>query len=168
MSLREQIAYLEQAVALDSTFFDAWASLSIANSRLIANGGPNAEVSRRAKDALDHAMTLNPQNYRTNLAAARYHELVSRDYAQADAAIERALQAAPSDAEVLASASLTDQRHGDRDAAVAKLERARETRPPVILHASATGRPLCRAAPLGRRRGGVQHGPATPARRPGR
>ena len=75
-SLREQIAFLEQAVALDSAFFDAWNSLSIANSRLFANGDHNPEVGRRAKDALDRATTLNSQSYRTNLAAARYHELV--------------------------------------------------------------------------------------------
>ena len=39
-SLREQIAFLEQAVALDSTFFDAWTPLSIANSRLFAMADP--------------------------------------------------------------------------------------------------------------------------------
>ncbi len=128
-SLREAIANLEQAVALDSSFYDAWAALSIANSRLYANGGPNPDVGRRAKDALDRATRLDASGPSTSLAAARYHEIVTRDYAQSDAAIERALQAAPSNAEVLASASLADVRHGDRDAAVAKLERARELDP---------------------------------------
>ncbi len=37
-SLRESAAYLEQAVALDSTFADAWATLSISLSRLYSNG----------------------------------------------------------------------------------------------------------------------------------
>ena len=144
--LREQIGV---PGAGGGTGLDFLRCLGVALDRefapVLPTAGPMPEVGQRAKEALDRAMTLNPQSYRTNLAAARYHELVSRDYAQADAAIERALQAAPTDAEVLASAALTDQRHGDRDAAVAKLERARETRPPVVLHASATGRPLCRA-----------------------
>ena len=82
---------------------------------------------------------------------------MSRDYPQADAAIEKALQAAPTDAEVLASASLTDLRHEDRDAAVAKLERARELDPRSFFTVSRLAQPVCCTAPVRRCRGGVQH-----------
>jgi serine/threonine-protein kinase len=127
--LREAIGYLEQAVALDSTFADAWTSLSIAHTRLFTNGGPDPDVRRRAREALDRAIALSRDGARTLLATARYEEGITRNFAAADAAMASALQAAPTDADVLAFAALGDERRGDVDAAVAKLERARELDP---------------------------------------
>ena len=51
-SLRESAAYLEQAVALDSTFADAWAALCISLSRLYSNGFASTITAQRAKEAL--------------------------------------------------------------------------------------------------------------------
>ena len=129
MSLRTAISFLEQAVALDSGFVDAWTALSIASARLFANGEHDPEAAARAKGALDRAIALNPQGARTQLATARYYDLVAVDQAKASAAIDRALQDAPNDAEVLAVAALTDENRGDLQAALQKLERARELDP---------------------------------------
>ena len=129
-SLRESAAYLEQAVALDSTFADAWATLSISLSRLYSNGFASPATAQRAKEALDRTVALDPDAARTHLAAARYHIARSQ---------ERGLVAgrdgpgAPGGADRCRSArrppGSRDMGEGDLGSALAKLERAREIDP---------------------------------------
>ncbi|HEX5633402.1 MAG TPA: tetratricopeptide repeat protein, partial [Gemmatimonadales bacterium] len=128
-SLREASGYFEQAVALDSTFTDAWAALSIGMSRTYNNGNASPIVARRAREALDRAVALAPEAAGTHLAAARYHALIERKLDLARAEMDLALRSAPTDAEVLSSAGLLDQQAGDLGSALAKLERAREIDP---------------------------------------
>jgi serine/threonine-protein kinase len=128
-SLREAISFLEQAVALDSGFADAWAALSISSSRLYANGFANPETARRAKEALDRTVALDPDAARTHLAASRYYSLIGQNQELASGEMDLALRAAPTDAEVLSAAGLADMSRGDLGSALAKLERAREIDP---------------------------------------
>ena len=128
-SLREAMAYLEQAVALDSTFGDAWSALSITASRLYSNGFASPEIARRAKEALDRTVTLDPDAAKTHLAASRYNSLVGKNRDLARGEMDLALRAAPTDAEVLSAAGLADMGGGDLGSALAKLERAREIDP---------------------------------------
>ncbi len=126
---RSQARLLEQAVALDSGFAEAWAALAIANSRIFTNGTREPAAAQRAKEALDRAVALAPQGKLTHLAASRYLTLVKNDQALADAELSLALQAAPNDPEVLSAAAMADAAHRQYDAALAKLERARELDP---------------------------------------
>ncbi len=128
-SLRASTGYLEQAVALDSTFGDAWAFLSMQLSRLYANGFVNAATAQRAKEALERTVALDPDAARTHLAAARYNQLVARNPELSRTEMDLALRAAPTDAEVLSAAGLSDMGAGDLGSALAKLERAREIDP---------------------------------------
>jgi len=128
-SLREASGYLEQAVALDSNFADAWAALSISLSRLYSNGFPSVATAMRSKEALDRTVTLDPDAARTHLAAARYSSLIARNAEVARGEMDLALRAAPTDAEVLSAAGLSDMSVGDLGSALAKLERAREIDP---------------------------------------
>ncbi len=128
-SLRESAAYLEQAVALDSTFGDAWAALSISLSRLYSNGFASPVTAQRAKEALARTVALDPNAARTHLAAARYNALVPKNPELARGEMDLALRAAPGDAEVLSAAGLGDMGDGDLGSALAKLERAREIDP---------------------------------------
>jgi serine/threonine-protein kinase len=128
-SLRQASGFLEQAVALDSTFAEAWAALSIAQSRMYTNGNPTPLVARRAREALERARTLAPDAARTRLAAARYFQSIGRDAEQARAEMDLALRAAPNDADVLSASGLLDQQAGDLGSSLAKLERAREIDP---------------------------------------
>ena len=59
-SMRESIGYLEQAVALDSTFVDAWASLAMQVSRIYPNGISVPATAQRAKEALERTIALDP------------------------------------------------------------------------------------------------------------
>jgi serine/threonine-protein kinase len=128
-SLRESAGYLEQAVALDSTFGDAWAALTISLSRLYSNGFASSTTAQRAKEALERTVALDPNAARTHLAAARYNGLISRNRELARGEMDLALRAAPGDAEVLSAAGLGDMGDGDLGSALAKLERAREIDP---------------------------------------
>jgi serine/threonine-protein kinase len=129
VSLRESVAYLEQAVALDSAFVDAWASLAMQLSRLYSNGARDPASARRAGEALGRAVALDPDAPRTHLAAARYNQLIANRQDLARAEMDLALRAAPTDAEVLSAAGLSDMGAGDLGSALAKLERAREIDP---------------------------------------
>jgi serine/threonine-protein kinase len=128
-SLRQASGFLEQAVALDSTFAEAWAALSIAQTRMYSNGNPSPLVSRRAREALDRAQSLAPEAARTHLAAARYLQTIGGDIGQARAEMDLALRSAPNDADVLSASGLLDQQAGDLGSSLAKLERAREIDP---------------------------------------
>ncbi len=128
-SLRESAGYLEQAVALDSVFADAWASLCMQLSRLYSNGFASPVTAQRAKEALERTVTLDPDAARTHLASARYNLLVAKNAELSRGEMDLALRAAPTDAEVLSAAGLSDMGAGDLGSALAKLERAREIDP---------------------------------------
>ena len=128
-TMRTAAGFFEQAVALDSTFVDAWAQLSLSLSRVFFNGSRDPVASARAKVAMERAIALNPNLPAGHLAAATYYGLVAPDPDRAAAAVNRSLQLAPNDAEVLGMASRADLSAGRIDAATAKLERAREIDP---------------------------------------
>lgn len=128
-TMRQAAGYFEQAVALDSTFVEAWAGLARSLSRVYSNGSRDPVVGARAREAMERAMALEPNGAAGYLASARYYTAVEPDVSKASAAIERALRVAPNDADVLAIASGVDIRDGRIDAAVIKLERAREIDP---------------------------------------
>ncbi len=128
-TMRQAAGYFEQAVALDSTFVDAWAGLARALSRVYSNGSRDPVVAARAREAMERSISLDPNAAAGYMAAARYYGTVEPDPAKAAAAIERALRVAPNDADVLAIASGVDLREGHIDAAAIKLERARELDP---------------------------------------
>ncbi|HET9294499.1 MAG TPA: protein kinase [Gemmatimonadales bacterium] len=126
---RLSASYFEQAVALDSTFVDAWAELSRALGTVYTNGSRDPVVAARSREAMERAIALDPNGPAGYAAAARYYGTVAPDAAKASAAIERALRVAPNDADILAIAASVDSREGHIESAVLKLERAREIDP---------------------------------------
>ena len=122
-------SYYEQAVALDSTFVDAWGALSEALSRVYFSGSRDQVAAERAKEAMERATALDPNVPAGYIAAARYYTVVATDTLKASAALERALQLAPNDAKVLTTAGAADLSRGQLTAAAAKLERARDLDP---------------------------------------
>jgi len=126
---RTAAGYFEQAVALDSTFVEAWAQLSLALSRVFFNGSRDPVAAARAKVAMDRAIELSPNVPLGYMAAATYYGLVAPDVEKAAGATGRALQLAPNDAEVLGMAARGAIQAGKIDEATARLERARELDP---------------------------------------
>jgi serine/threonine-protein kinase len=137
-TLRNSITYLEQAVALDSTFALAWAALSRVHSAYYYNVAPSPATADAARRAADRAEALAPGRPETQLALSDYFGQVIGDYARALAADEKGLDEAPDNAELLTSAALAEQSLGRWDLAVHHLERAQTLDPRSAL----TGRRL--------------------------
>jgi serine/threonine-protein kinase len=121
--------YLEQAVALDSTFAEAWAELGSAWASVYTNGTREPVVRRRAGEAIERALELGTGKSFAHRAASRYYSVVERDDALARREINRALAIDPDDAEVLALSGLADFGAEEYGPAFSKLARARELDP---------------------------------------
>jgi serine/threonine-protein kinase len=101
MELRRAVAEYERAVALDSTFADAWARLAGARALLYANGVPAPELARQARAAADRAVRLEPTRAIGHRALASYFMNVERDPRRALGHVEAARAAMPNDATTL-------------------------------------------------------------------
>jgi len=103
--LRKAIGFYEQAVALDSTFVEAWARMGFNLSLLYFNGTPTPEVAARAKAAVERARALGPDNPQSLVASSRYKYLVANDLEGAIEDGRAAIRLAPNNAEMLRVAS---------------------------------------------------------------
>ena len=54
--VRKALGYYEAAVALDPTFAQGWARVSVGNSLLYANSTPSPELVERARGAAEQAV----------------------------------------------------------------------------------------------------------------
>jgi eukaryotic-like serine/threonine-protein kinase len=123
-SLRSAITYYERAVALDSTFGLAWAQLGRANASYYYNVTPNPASADAARRAAERAIALAPDRPESQLAMGSYYGQVRADNARALVAYDAGLRIAPDNADLLASAALTEQSLGRWDAGAKHLERA--------------------------------------------
>jgi TolB-like protein/tetratricopeptide (TPR) repeat protein len=128
-TLRAAVQELEQAVALDSAFVEAWARLASANTNLYGNGTPDPRVAARAKEAMERAVALSPDRAMVRRVRAGYLLSVAGDEAAGGTEIDRALRAAPNDVALLASSGSQDMNRGDLGSALTKFERARQLDP---------------------------------------
>ena len=71
-SVRREIGFYEQAVALDPGFAQAWAGLSGANSLLYGNSTPTPALAERARQAAEKAIALAPNRPEGYLALGNY------------------------------------------------------------------------------------------------
>jgi serine/threonine-protein kinase len=129
VSQRQAAAQFEQAVAMDSTFVEAWGNLSFALSRVFFNGSRESAVGARAGEAYRRAIALDSNNAIGHAAAAAYFTNVLRDPVKADEALNTAIQLAPNDPAVLLAAGRADVARGRYEVGIRRLERARELDP---------------------------------------
>jgi serine/threonine-protein kinase len=108
VGLRGAIAAYQQAVALDTTFVQAWAQLSRANSFLYGNGGVSADVAEQARSAAYRALALAPNRGEALLALADYYSYVPSDNAKALEQYALAQRVAPNNADILSGAALSE------------------------------------------------------------
>ena len=101
-TIRRSLGYFTQAVALDSTFADAWARRAMAASLLYNNGVPTPALAQEAKSAADRAMALAPDRPLSHRALSGYHRSISHQPKLALAEAEIARRLAPGDASMLA------------------------------------------------------------------
>jgi TolB-like protein len=119
-----------EAVVLDPSFALAWAYLSCTQSGIYWNGiDPTPSRLAAAKEALDHAMALDPTLPENHLALGYYHYYGLRDFSGALAEFQLAEKNLPNDVEVLKAIGLIQRRFAHWDEAIAVLRRAVELDP---------------------------------------
>jgi serine/threonine-protein kinase len=128
-SLKAAVGAYEQAVALDSTFAQAWAELSRARSYQYINFTPDPATAAAAKAAVDRAVALAPGRPATQLALVVYDRLVRAEYGEAVAAAEAGLRAAPDNTDLLVQAAGAMQSVGKWNESLQSLEHARSLDP---------------------------------------
>jgi TolB-like protein len=143
-TLRNAIGYYEQAVALDSTFAQAWTQLSRAHSGYYFNVAPSLASGAAAKRAVERATALAPGKPETQLALGEYQEFVTKDLAAALSSYEAGLRTAPDNADLLTAASLAEQSLGRWNDAEKHLERGRTVDPRSATNSRRLGQTLLR------------------------
>jgi serine/threonine-protein kinase len=120
----------EEAVKLDPNFTLAWAYLSYAHSLSYWLGYDASAVRlSAAKNAIDHALALDPDLPETHFALGYYHYYGQRDFTGALAEFQQAEQGLPNNSNVTTAIALINRRLGRWDEAVAGLRRAIELDP---------------------------------------
>ena len=128
-AMRRKAALLEQAVAADPEFTEAWRHLSESYSILYNNGTPDPAIAERARRAAERAVELEPRGPHGHAAFAEYYGSVRKDLDAAQRSVELSLAVAPNDVDVLRRGSSIAKARGEMDAALEQLGAARRLDP---------------------------------------
>ena len=124
-SLRQAIGFYERAVALDSTFVQAWSQLSRARTSLYSNGVPSPELGEEARLAAERARQLRPKDPSVYLALGDYYGSVNPiNNERAMTEYEQGLGLAPDNVDLLGAAASAEASLGRWDGVAARLGRA--------------------------------------------
>jgi serine/threonine protein kinase/tetratricopeptide (TPR) repeat protein len=132
-SLRRAIGLYQQAVALDSTFVQAWAQLARAEAYYYYVGTATPATAEAARQAAERAGALGGGRPDAQLALGDYYGSVLGDYSRALAAYDAGLKVAPANADLLTASALAQQSLGRWEAALALLQRAQTLDPRSVL-----------------------------------
>jgi serine/threonine-protein kinase len=129
-SLQQAIELLNQAVARDPSFFEAYYQLVYAQSWAYSVLGDHTPARlASAEAALQTATQLRPDTGETHLARANYLYLCLRDYNGALAELEAARRSLPNDPRIFQLTGCILRRRGEHEEGVRNLERAVELDP---------------------------------------
>jgi tetratricopeptide (TPR) repeat protein len=123
-SLRQAIAAYEQAVALDSTFVEAWARLAQAQAVLYYTSTPTPARAEAARRAAERALALAPTRPEGHRALGMYYNTVVKDIPRALTEDSTALVLAPGNGELLGGVGWDEMSLGRWEAARGHFERA--------------------------------------------
>jgi TolB-like protein/Tfp pilus assembly protein PilF len=126
------IDYFRRSRERDPAYAPAWAGLSKAYARQADNGlVPVAEGYRRAREAAEKALALDPQLVDAHLAMGWIHMVYDWDWAAADASVRRALELEPGNVKVLRAFAVQADTFGRWDEAMDAVNKAIERDPLV-------------------------------------
>src|SRR5690606_26973592 len=117
------------AVALDSTFAQAWAALAGAMTLAYANGTRDQALALRARFALDKTMALAPDSAFSYIAASFYWGGVKGDEIEALRFADRALELEPKNIAALTRSAIFALTAGDNQKTLERLKLAHEIDP---------------------------------------
>lgn len=140
---RQAAAAFRQAVSLDPRFADAWARLSLADSRLYL-AEPSPAVLAECQAAAERALAIAPTLADGHQAMGAYYATGPGDYARALAEDSIGLAAEPDNVDLLTSAAANEINVGRLDPAIARLRRALALDPRSVLTATRLASALLR------------------------
>jgi tetratricopeptide (TPR) repeat protein len=124
------VDYFRRSGARDPDYAPAWAGLSQAYARQADNGFvPAADGYRRAREAAEKALALDPQLVDAHLAMGSVHRTYDWDWEAADASYRTALDLEPGNAQALKRASDLASIVGRWDEAIDLMNKALERDP---------------------------------------
>jgi Flp pilus assembly protein TadD len=126
---REKATLMERAVALDSSFFQAWGHLSVALNNLWLTGTRDPVVARRARESMERTLALGPDSAVAHMVASNYFGTVGRDQSAARREAEEAFRLDPKLIWALRTMAAYDLTDGNYQAMFERLARAREIDP---------------------------------------
>ena len=138
--LLHAIGLLDQAIARDPTFFNAYCKLASAHGQLYLSGGDHTPARlSSAQQAINAALRLQPDAGEAHLALAQ-HLYSKLDYDGARKELETARRGLPNDPEIFELSGYIDRRQGRWPESIRNLERALELDPNnvYILNQTAT------------------------------
>ncbi len=124
-----KLRLLEQAVAIDSTFAEAWGLIVDVASNTYWNQARDPALIPRARHALTRVQALRPGSALAHASASYYYDGPDRNLDRALAHADSAVALEPGSAELLAMAAGFDIEKGRVDSAVERLQRARQLDP---------------------------------------
>jgi len=142
LDLRRAVSYYEQAVALDSTFAQAWAELSRTHSALYAFVAAKPADSAAAYGAAQRALALAPNGPAGHHAMGAYYKLVLADVVMALEQFAQGYRLAPGSADLLPDLSRAEWGLGRWETALDHLRQAERLDPRSVVTASALGERL--------------------------
>jgi TolB-like protein/Flp pilus assembly protein TadD len=121
---QESVEMLEAAVRLDPNFAQAWAELGSRRAFALFGDAQTEDQVRLAKEAIDTAVRLAPDDPVVIEGLGDYYYYAHRDYARATEEYMRLEQLRPNDPIVFASLGLIQRRQGRMADAIANLRLA--------------------------------------------
>jgi TolB-like protein/Tfp pilus assembly protein PilF len=110
--LRRALPYYEQAVALDSTFVEAWARLSLAHSLIYVNGTHLPTEAEAARRSAEQALAIAPERPEGRLALGKYYADVLGQEQRGLEQYAIGLRLAPHSADLLTHSAFAEQNLG--------------------------------------------------------
>lgn len=147
--LRQAIEYYERAVMADPHYAQPYAGIAFAYMVLGMGHGagnlPQRETRRKAREAIDRALTIDPALAQAQAVDAAFTFMFDFDWSGAEAALRKSLAANPDNSETLALWALLMGSLERYDEALAALRRLRELDPLAPVPISDTASALLRA-----------------------
>ena len=124
-SLEKALQYFGEAVALDPDYAPAWTGLALAYGSQASEGySPVTEGYEKARNAVEHALELDPNLSEAHAALAFIHRAYDWDWVGADVSARRALELEPGNGAVILGAARVASGLGRLDEALDLTRRA--------------------------------------------
>jgi serine/threonine protein kinase/TolB-like protein/Flp pilus assembly protein TadD len=128
--LFQAVQLLDQAVARDPAFLDAYCQLAGAHDRIYFGGFDHTDARLKLSEAVIQSIRrLRPDSGETHLALAQHHYWAYGDYEQARQELALARQTLPNEARIPLLAAYIDRRQGRWDDALKEMKRALDLDP---------------------------------------